>query len=107
MKFIVFFFFFSIRKRHTRGALVTGVQTCVLPIWLRGGHSPGDQYSPGAPPGSTAAGVTGVTPDRLPRSPVEHLSHPAGDGIRGERFLHVGGAGLDYAVPCDGVVGVA
>src|SRR3546814_3459871 len=26
------FFFFSIRRRHTRGALVTGVQTCALPI---------------------------------------------------------------------------
>src|SRR3546814_10856082 len=26
-------FFFSSRRRHTRGALVTGVQTCALPIW--------------------------------------------------------------------------
>src|SRR3546814_19380043 len=26
------FFFFSCRRRHTRGALVTGVQTCALPI---------------------------------------------------------------------------
>src|SRR3546814_10219776 len=26
------FFFFSGRRRHTRGALVTGVQTCALPI---------------------------------------------------------------------------
>src|SRR3546814_9964730 len=30
-----FFFFFSSRRRHTRCALVTGVQTCALPI-LRG-----------------------------------------------------------------------
>src|SRR3546814_974345 len=29
------FFFFSSRRRHTRCALVTGVQTCALPIWLR------------------------------------------------------------------------
>src|SRR3546814_4378104 len=28
------FFFFSSRRRHTRCALVTGVQTCALPIWL-------------------------------------------------------------------------
>src|SRR3546814_20684490 len=28
------FFFFSIRRRHTRFALVTGVQTCALPIYL-------------------------------------------------------------------------
>src|SRR3546814_2089382 len=33
--FIVFiFFFFSSRRRHTRCALVTGVQTCALPISL-------------------------------------------------------------------------
>src|SRR3546814_3903331 len=28
-------FFFSSRRRHTRGALVTGVQTCALPILRR------------------------------------------------------------------------
>src|SRR3546814_2308716 len=28
------FFFFSSRRRHTRCALVTGVQTCALPIYL-------------------------------------------------------------------------
>src|SRR3546814_6432362 len=26
-------FFFASRRRHTRCALVTGVQTCALPIW--------------------------------------------------------------------------
>src|SRR3546814_9098761 len=30
-----FSFFFSSRRRHTRCALVTGVQTCALPIYLR------------------------------------------------------------------------
>src|SRR3546814_10511383 len=30
-----FFFFFSSRRRHTRCALVTGVQTCALPSALR------------------------------------------------------------------------
>src|SRR3546814_5244898 len=29
-------FFFSSRRRHTRCALVTGVQTCALPIWIVG-----------------------------------------------------------------------
>src|SRR3546814_9835930 len=29
---LLFFFFFSSRRRHTRCALVTGVQTCALPI---------------------------------------------------------------------------
>src|SRR3546814_1346536 len=38
LDFCVFFvlfclFFFSSRRRHTRCALVTGVQTCALPIW--------------------------------------------------------------------------
>src|SRR3546814_1798066 len=33
--FLFFFFFFSSRRRHTRCALVTGVQTCALPISLR------------------------------------------------------------------------
>src|SRR3546814_3245034 len=32
LNFCCFFFFFSSRRRHTRCALVTGVQTCALPI---------------------------------------------------------------------------
>src|SRR3546814_2226480 len=32
-------FFFSSRRRHTRCALVTGVQTCALPICRGGGAS--------------------------------------------------------------------
>src|SRR3546814_6919522 len=31
---LIVFFFFSSRRRHTRCALVTGVQTCALPICL-------------------------------------------------------------------------
>src|SRR3546814_8307818 len=31
---VLIFFFFSSRRRHTRCALVTGVQTCALPIYL-------------------------------------------------------------------------
>src|SRR3546814_5853020 len=42
---MLFFFFFSSRRRHTRCALVTGVQTCALPICFLsnatyGGQSP-------------------------------------------------------------------
>src|SRR3546814_1603013 len=33
--FCIFLFFFSSRRRHTRCALVTGVQTCALPICAR------------------------------------------------------------------------
>src|SRR3546814_8630344 len=43
----VFSFFFSSRRRHTRCALVTGVQTCALPIcvkvssrWFHGALTP-------------------------------------------------------------------
>src|SRR3546814_2551684 len=32
---LIFFFFFSSRRRHTRCALVTGVQTCALPIFAK------------------------------------------------------------------------
>src|SRR3546814_9642084 len=35
---VYYLFFFSSRRRHTRCALVTGVQTCALPIF--GGRSP-------------------------------------------------------------------
>src|SRR3546814_9427569 len=54
------FFFFSSRRRHTRCALVTGVQTCALPIclrcssWLR--RQVGDALSP--------------CPDAVPISPL-------------------------------------
>src|SRR3546814_18684549 len=33
VSFLLLFFFFSSRRRHTRCALVTGVQTCALPIY--------------------------------------------------------------------------
>src|SRR3546814_10043100 len=33
IEFLKLWFFFSSRRRHTRGALVTGVQTCALPIY--------------------------------------------------------------------------
>src|SRR3546814_18966784 len=37
--YIVCLVFFSSRRRHTRCALVTGVQTCALPIYFRDGRS--------------------------------------------------------------------
>src|SRR3546814_108306 len=36
MSHYMLIFFFSSRRRHTRCALVTGVQTCALPIWRYG-----------------------------------------------------------------------
>src|SRR3546814_2517695 len=37
---VFFFFFFSSRRRHTRCALVTGVQTCALPILVSSNDNP-------------------------------------------------------------------
>src|SRR3546814_9211696 len=39
MVWLLVFFFFSSRRRHTRCALVTGVQTCALPISVDGRRS--------------------------------------------------------------------
>src|SRR3546814_5003274 len=57
-------FFFSSRRRHTRCALVTGVQTCALPI------SEGDLVAGGLPrdglgvlPGAGAGGAVAVVAD--------------------------------------------
>src|SRR3546814_2839624 len=38
-RFCLSYFFFSSRRRHTRCALVTGVQTCALPILLIEGQA--------------------------------------------------------------------
>src|SRR3546814_2283225 len=39
-------FFFSSRRRHTRCALVTGVQTCALPILMVGSGFPYAEFFP-------------------------------------------------------------
>src|SRR3546814_21170343 len=44
---VVCFFFFSSRRRHTRCALVTGLQTCALPIWDRRAPPPHRRRSRG------------------------------------------------------------
>src|SRR3546814_1485772 len=51
--FFLFIFFFSSRRRHTRCALVTGVQTCALPISCRptGRPSSVDRQEGAAQPG--------------------------------------------------------
>src|SRR3546814_8037275 len=54
-----FVFFFSSRRRHTRCALVTGVQTCALPIFepiVQGSRD----FSPG--PGRLTQPVAGAPP---------------------------------------------
>src|SRR3546814_15458668 len=88
MHYIVFFF--SSRRRHTRCALVTGVQTCALPIycWL-------DLHRPVPDVGIPAAGPPELylplvqAIDRLGRM-ADRLHHPA---LR-QSALHATGVGL-------------
>ena len=44
---VVFVFFFSSRRRHTRSGRVTGVQTCALPICLGTEGSKGSLFRNG------------------------------------------------------------
>src|SRR3546814_3194220 len=55
---IFLLFFFSSRRRHTRCALVTGVQTCALPIFHSGRHED-RRIAPRSepPPGPRLAGA--------------------------------------------------
>src|SRR3546814_2881266 len=59
---VFFSFFFSSRRRHTRCALVTGVQTCALPISTSA--SEGDER---------AAEPDEDTTDRAPKKERKHL----------------------------------
>src|SRR3546814_5552060 len=52
-----FVFFFSSRRRHTRCALVTGVRTCALPIYL---HQGAIGVGIDLPSGVTRRGVWGT-----------------------------------------------
>src|SRR3546814_2824661 len=59
----MYFFFFSSRRRHTRCALVTGVQTCALPICDGAAHLTSKGMLIGR--GGRAAAFTPVTDSTL------------------------------------------
>src|SRR3546814_4512621 len=65
-------FFFSSRSRHTRCALVTGVQTCALPIYrchARRRPGPGPQrFDAGLGLGGGERGADGAARELQPRS---------------------------------------
>src|SRR3546814_11993609 len=63
------FLFFSSRRRHTRCALVTGVQTCALPIYAEESVETEDQVSVGT--GATDSGEILVTARRREESAQE------------------------------------
>src|SRR3546814_10629772 len=81
----VSFFFFSSRRRHTRCALVTGVQTCALPI------------SPAYVTGREAIRETTIGGTRIPKRHIVLISmytthrdprfFPEPDDFRPERWL--------------------
>src|SRR3546814_3118892 len=65
-------FFFSSRRRHTSCALVTGVQTCALPIWRAKIFGAARQPSDGA--------RNGLAQGRgNPNQPQPLALHPAGE----------------------------
>src|SRR3546814_4758011 len=76
-------FFFSSRRRHTRCALVTGVQTCALPILLRLRTAP---RAGGAGGGPTRAAL--VSPRRH-RDYLRGVSDEAFESCPGARLRAV------------------
>src|SRR3546814_7892341 len=64
--FIFFVLFFSSRRRHTSCALVTGVQTCALPIWRFGDD--GGEAARGERGGEAVAALVELALRRLLRA---------------------------------------
>src|SRR6184192_4549718 len=116
-------FFFSSRRRHTSCRLVTGVQTCALPIYAASGvhrppqrqaHAdPQERQGPydqrrGEPVWRAAQQLLAQRPDGVQ---VAERSPPAADECpheaRVHRVLeqHQGGAALQVRAPIDGIAG--
>src|SRR3546814_11310680 len=107
-------FFFSSRRRHTRCALVTGVQTCALPIssdaseslrsnFEAGGRAVADAESSGAPDSAAASessSVTATPPDwekSLQRSQrVSHAVQTTAHAVR-SGDAHGGGSSVNLS----------
>src|SRR3546814_7914820 len=91
--FVVGFFFFSSRRRHTRCALVTGVQTCALPIPPRFGlgdrllGSPDRERARGASPSPPSSRTSRRVPTDRP-TPRRGLAS-ASSSQRGRRPLRL------------------
>src|SRR3546814_8844595 len=63
---VVFLFFFSSRRRHTRCALVTGVQTCALPIlYTQRPHANADRGACEGSPPPTYRSLTACNQQRV------------------------------------------
>src|SRR3546814_10333408 len=82
-------FFFSSRRRHTRCALVTGVQTCALPIYEIYGGSGGDYMIGGQGADSMEGGtgddqIYGDGSEEIGGLPDGDLNHAGDDVIAGD-----------------------
>src|SRR3546814_8992890 len=78
----MFCFFFSSRRRHTRCALVTGVQTCALPIFESRISGGGDaQRKALSPPLAEAVGL--VRDGKAPPDDFVARMNAADDGAPG------------------------
>src|SRR3546814_8113331 len=72
---LLFLFFFSSRRRHTRCALVTGVQTCALPISRAvPGRPCGGSVGAPAPPRRERGDAEAEGPGRRRRAPPQDRS---------------------------------
>src|SRR3546814_20740898 len=84
--------FFSSRRRHTRCALVTGVQTCALPIWaLRRSARPDEGVFAGGV-GLGQRGVDGSREARIVQLDRDVVATFAAGLLPGGTDVHVGGA---------------
>src|SRR3546814_14815856 len=92
--YVVVLFFFSSRRRHTRCALVTGVQTCALPIWLR------RRSASAFPPVGRAAAKAVVFDGRTEAVPHKAVGRPV---LRVTPAIDIGTSGPDLqqqAISC-------
>src|SRR3546814_18427091 len=86
-------FFFSSRRRHTRCALVTGVQTCALPILDSGGFQTGLEVESGCGNGGACIGGDTVVlqAGTSDGSQALYLAGP----VQGESAAYLGPVGVD------------
>src|SRR3546814_9167839 len=71
-------FFFSSRRRHTRCALVTGVQTCALPIYLLDNPQLLPEMAEAWQTKQSAERLAGISQDVLSPFDGAVLGNPAG-----------------------------
>src|SRR3546814_5346585 len=96
----VLFFFFSSRRRHTRCALVTGVQTCALPIWRlrhRLPHHPDQPESRTTHNGNGAVRWRGHQP-ALTLGRTEPARHMPGRGTIRAAYIREASMSLEFLI---------